>query len=423
MNARTSPRLLIPATLTALATATVTGAVPATYCVQDLGALDGPSQALAFAAAGTPVGSSVNAASNFRAVRLGGPGAEDLGPIAPLSQSIALAGGGGAAYVGAFTPGTPGYLGQIVPPAPGAVTPLGDLLPQAVSGTGLVVGVRSEITTDQLRFDRACAGTGGTITTLKLLSGGLASGARAVNDTGWIVGWSMDSSNRRPRPTLWPTLAAKPVDLGVLGTPSAGATAQATAINAAGLIAGYSSTRAGPMHACTWLMRSPTRVRTRTDLGALAPGASSFAAGINSAGEVVGTSDGRAFIHSGGVMIDLNTRITPGSGWTLQAATAIDPDGRIIGWGLHDGRPAAFMLALTCAADLAGLGRAEPDGLVNVDDVIAFVDSFVSGEGTVPGRAGAADIAGPGGAAGPDGVLSADDAVAFVESYLAGCGG
>jgi len=87
------------------------------------------------------------------------------------------------------------------------------------------------------------------------------------------------------------------------------------------------------------------------DLGMLPGGSFSVAFGINDNGQVVGYADSSnngsaAFLYSGGVMQDLNSLlINPNSGWTLQAATAINNAGQIVGSGINpSGQTHAFLL-------------------------------------------------------------------------------
>jgi probable HAF family extracellular repeat protein len=76
-----------------------------------------------------------------------------------------------------------------------------------------------------------------------------------------------------------------------------------------------------------------------TDLGTLG-GSGSAAYGINDQGQVVGesgTSSGslRPFLWQEGVMTDLNSLVSNGSGWTLLNATAINNGGQIVGNGTN----------------------------------------------------------------------------------------
>lgn len=85
-----------------------------------------------------------------------------------------------------------------------------------------------------------------------------------------------------------------------------------------------------------------------TDLGTLG-GTSSGASGINNNGVVVGwsqvASDQHAFIYdSANGMRDLNTLISPTSGWVLEAAVAINDAGQIAGTGRLNGARRIFRL-------------------------------------------------------------------------------
>jgi probable HAF family extracellular repeat protein len=77
-------------------------------------------------------------------------------------------------------------------------------------------------------------------------------------------------------------------------------------------------------------------VYTLKDLGTLG-GTSSYGFGVNDAGQVVGslynslTGGGHAVLYSGGQMLDLNSLIAPGSGFTLTAASGISDTGYITG--------------------------------------------------------------------------------------------
>lgn len=97
-----------------------------------------------------------------------------------------------------------------------------------------------------------------------------------------------------------------------------------------------------------------------TDLGTLG-GSSSGANGINNSGVVVGwsqVSNGQhAFIYdSNNGMRDLNSLISPTSGWVLEAATVINDAGQIAGTGRLNGARRIFLLTPSQAdADSNGL--------------------------------------------------------------------
>lgn len=89
-----------------------------------------------------------------------------------------------------------------------------------------------------------------------------------------------------------------------------------------------------------------------TDLGTLG-GDYAIALGVNDAGDYVGASDvmdgnylyDHAFLYTNGVMVDLNDRIPPDSGWTfLESAYDINNRGQITGSGFRNGQYRAFLL-------------------------------------------------------------------------------
>lgn len=104
-----------------------------------------------------------------------------------------------------------------------------------------------------------------------------------------------------------------------------------------------------------------------TDLGTLG-GSSSGATGVNSSGTVVGwsqvTGGQHAFIYSPSTGIrDLNTLISPTSGWVLETAAAINDAGQIAGTGRYKGQQLVYLLTPSQTdSDGNGLADAcEPD--------------------------------------------------------------
>ena len=120
-------------------------------------------------------------------------------------------------------------------------------------------------------------------------------------------------------------------DLGTLGTSS-----EALAVNDAAEVAGRLTLASGARHAFLYSGGS------MVDLGTLG-GTNSEATGLNYiVSQVVGTSDvpgggTHAFLYERGTMTDLNSRLPAGSGWVLEAATAINDSGEIVGWGRTTG--------------------------------------------------------------------------------------
>jgi probable HAF family extracellular repeat protein len=129
-----------------------------------------------------------------------------------------------------------------------------------------------------------------------------------------------------------------PKVLGGLG----GQNSYAMGLNDAGEVVGHAQVSSGYMHAFLW------NGLAMQDLGTLG-GSSSYAYGINDDGQTVGystLSDGadHAFLYSNGLLLDLNSLIGAGSGWTLDAAYAVNNAGQIVGTGLLNGIEHAFLL-------------------------------------------------------------------------------
>jgi probable HAF family extracellular repeat protein len=97
---------------------------------------------------------------------------------------------------------------------------------------------------------------------------------------------------------------------------------------------------------------------TITGLGNLG-GGFSMAEAINSSDDVVGVSldssgDYHAFLYNGTAMIDLNSLLAAGSGWTLINADGINNAGDIVGYGVFDGTFEAY--ELTPGGTISGSG-------------------------------------------------------------------
>jgi probable HAF family extracellular repeat protein len=86
------------------------------------------------------------------------------------------------------------------------------------------------------------------------------------------------------------------------------------------------------------------------DIGSFG-GTFSIARGINSSDQIVGGSGlpgdvtFHGFLYQNNQLIDLNTLISPDSGWVLGSANAINDNGWIVGTGLNpQGQASAFLL-------------------------------------------------------------------------------
>ena len=230
--------------------------------------------------------------------------------------------------------------------------------------------------------------------------GGAASNsaAYAVNTAGDIVGFASNAGGFH-RPFRRPASTGVMSDLGTLGGPSG----EAFDISDSGYIVGQADVAAGRPHA---FRRLPAG-GPLADLGTLG-GATSAARAVNDGGDVVGeswTAGGvvHAFLWRSGQMIDLNSRIPPGTGWVLTHASGINNTGAIVGWGRLDGKTRGFVLVpdAPCYPDCTG------DEALTVADFGCFQTKFVAGDPY-------ADCTG-------DGQLTVGDFGCFQTAFVAGC--
>ncbi|MGE0479885.1 MAG: hypothetical protein AB7Q17_05370 [Phycisphaerae bacterium] len=373
------------------------------YTVTDLGTLGGPvSSGFGINALGKVTGVSARADADLNAFWYDGP-LTGLPPRADDRQSVAFDANDADQIVGVSYD-----LGELrvhgVLWHAGAATDLGDFAPRGVNAMSDVAGCITLQVAGLGWMDHAAVWRSGVATDLGTL-GGSNSYAADINDLGQIVGWSFTTNDASLRATLYQS--GLRYDLGTLG----GATSQAHAISNAGHVVGVADTAAGEPHAFLMTVDPAGSVISRTDLGVLA-GDYSYAYGVNNAGAVVGTSDGRAVAWQAGAIADLNARLPIGSGWLLETAWAINDRGQIVGAGLHNGQPRAFLLNPRLRGD------ANCDGFVNNFDVDPFVLAIAD-----PGayaaafpdcNAGNADVNG-------DGRVNNFDIDPFVDCLVAGC--
>jgi probable HAF family extracellular repeat protein len=327
-------------------------------------------------------------------------GVNDAGTMVGMTDSLALNGFAfDASVVGA------------------SVQPLGNLggfggIANAINDAGVVVGSAS--TNDgfshAVKWTRQNGAGPYTMTPLQQL-GGYGSSARAINSAGMIVG-TADLPNFLGAPCYWPASGGSPVPMNI-DTSSFG---EALAVNDLGQAVGYSYTETGTV-AFFWSQETG-----EINLGNLGNHHAS-ASGINNRGEVVGQSyipgtsaTQHGFVWRNGVMHDLQTMIPADSGWILWDAVAIANDGRIVGGGVHNGTAHAFLLTpIVCAADVGGTGGAAgPDGLLDNNDFVVFIDAFFAMSPT-------ADRGRTGGTPGPDGTFDNNDFIVYIDQFFAGC--
>ena len=364
-------------------------ALAQSYRVIPLGSLGGQSAAWAFDGVGRVVGVSADEPKHnrFHAFASDGVTSVDAGILPGTTNAFAFAASGDTLFGMSYS--FQDLTIRALRWRNGTLDTLGDFAPRGANASGTVVGFL-QTTVGTLRVEHACRWAQGTLTDLGTY-GGSFSWAYDVADNGWVVGSATTARDAATHAALWTDTG--PHDLGVLG----GSMSQAYAINNNRSVVGWSTTPSGERHGCFWQLSTSGNVLARADLGSLAR--SSFAYGLNDLGRIVGVSDGRATLWIDNHIIDLNTTIPDGSGWRLDAATAIDAQGRICGWGNFHGFPQAYLLV--CLADF------NADGFVDFFDYDAFVAAFETGDP-------AADVNG-------DGFLDFFDYDAFVGAFETGC--
>jgi probable HAF family extracellular repeat protein len=359
-----------------------TQAAPGPYFVADLGTLGGTeSRALGLSARGLEtVGSASRSDASVHAFVFGKT-MTDLGTLGGASSAATdinrtgtvvgraqVAGGSNRAFAYSATTGMQslGTLGGSQSQA------------FAINDVGDVVGSSD---TAGNAATRAFIYRNGTMSLLAGTFGGTKSAATALNDGQEVVGWASTAGNATVHAFLYS--GGTMTDLGTLGTSS-----EATAVNDAAEVAGRSTLASGVRHAFLYTGGS------MLDLGTLG-GPNSEATGLNTYfTQVVGTSDipgggTHAFLYERGTMTDLNSRLPAGSGWVLEAATAINDSGEIVGWGRINGQRHAFRLTppVKLAVRSGGVLTQEdsnlPRGGVQVGRNVTFVTSVqVISDGT-----------------------------------------
>ncbi len=317
------------------------------YFVKDLGTLGGAeSQALGINEPGQTVGSAQRADGTSHAFLFNGTSLKDLGTL------------GGASSVATAVNRTGQVVGHSLSSAgttraflyaDGSLKSLGTLggshsAAYAINYNGDVVG---SSTTTGNTATRAFLYRNGVMTRLGGTFGGTNSVATAISDQGDVAGFSSTSGDASTRAFLF--TGGVQINLGTLGGASA-----ATGINSSAQVVGHSVLASGASHAFLYsggIMR---------DLGTLG-GRNSDAAAINDWSQIVGSSDvpgggTHAFLYQNGMMKDLNTLLPSSSGWVLEAATAINGSGEIVGFGRIGGRRHGFRLSPPASLGLFSFG-------------------------------------------------------------------
>jgi probable HAF family extracellular repeat protein len=174
---------------------------------------------------------------------------------------------------------------------------------------------------------------------LGTLPGGVGSRAEGINNEGIVVGGSIVGDSPLPPFHAFLYTAGSMNDLGSLN----GSFSVGQAINDSGEVVGWSNGGFDIDHAFLY------SAGVITDLGTLTGSGSSVAYDINNAGQAVGWSEvanreTRGVLYQGGAIIELNTLIDSASGWTVEAAYAINDRQQIAAFGCSGNTCQALLL-------------------------------------------------------------------------------
>jgi hypothetical protein len=178
---------------------------------------------------------------------------------------------------------------------------------------------------------------------LPTLGGGQGT-ACGINDTGQIAGSALNAAGQTHAYRVDPSADGTGfVVTDVVPLDGPAGMGRACAINASGRVGGFSSDGAVTR---AFVSDGGPSVNVDT-FGSLQSTVESMSRGV-SVGWFIGASGPRAFVHTdANGSADLNTLLTPGTGWVLQQAFAVNTVGQIAGIGTLDGVRRAFRLTPT----------------------------------------------------------------------------
>ena len=190
-----------------------------------------------------------------------------------------------------------------------------------------------------------------------------------INNLGAVVGNGFLYAGNPPMPYYYPFVWTASGGMQQV-TVAAGT---ADAINDSGVVVGSTGLDRSPGSAFVATPVGGTYVSTT--LPSLGDGTTDGAYAISNTGVVVGESAGKATVdtESSGAWTttDLNTLISPTSGWTLQVAEGISNNGNYIcGVGTIDGQTHGFLLETAIAGD------ANLDGKVDINDLTIVLSHY-----------------------------------------------
>lgn len=204
-----------------------------------------------------------------------------------------------------------------------------------VNNSGQVVGQ----SVDSQQHYYAFVYSNGAMSSLGAL-GGINSAATAINNSGQISGSANLAGDQKSHAFLYANGAMQ--DLGTLG----GLRSGGYDLNDLGQVVGESELAAvdGKYLSHAFLFSAGSMI----DLGTLG-GLSSYATAINLKSQIVGTAQNdsgeyRPFLYRDGAMTDLAHLLDIGSGWVLKDVQDINDRGQIVGYGIFNGEERAFLM-------------------------------------------------------------------------------
>jgi probable HAF family extracellular repeat protein len=334
----------------------------ADYIVTDLGALPkgSSSQGMAISSTGKVAGSGdVGTLASHAFITNPVTGKlDDLGTLVSGQSSFGEAINSGGTVVGNAGVGG-GHSHAFKAAGPGSMQDLGlltgwtDSFATGINTSGQIAGYGVLAGGVTHAFE---TNTQGIMTEVAALNG-LVSQANGINDKGNLVGSFVTSTGHTH---AFRTEGSGLVqDLG--GLPGGSDTSSGVAINLSGEVVGFGGFP-GSFHAFRTLGDGSLQ-----DLKTLSGATTSIALAVNDSGQIVGNSSSasglsHAFLFSDATqMIDLNSFLVNGAGWTLNTATGINNLGQITGTGVINGVQHAFRLTPTIVPEpsalvLTGLG-------------------------------------------------------------------